>query len=75
VLECVARRLRAKRGFLDRDFPAAELGRELEQVRANPIVRMPSRISVVSRVLGLLSGVELHARVARRSAEDDPASG
>jgi predicted unusual protein kinase regulating ubiquinone biosynthesis (AarF/ABC1/UbiB family) len=46
-----------KRGFLDRDF-AAELGRELsEQVRANPIVRMPSHLVLVGRVLGLLSGV------------------
>ncbi len=46
-----------KRGFLDRNF-AAELGRELsEQVRANPIVRMPSHLVLVGRVLGLLSGV------------------
>jgi predicted unusual protein kinase regulating ubiquinone biosynthesis (AarF/ABC1/UbiB family) len=46
-----------KRGFLDRNF-AAELGRELsEKVRANPIVRMPSHLVLVGRVLGLLSGV------------------
>jgi len=51
-----ATRLR-ERGFLDRDV-AAELGRELsEQVRANPIVRMPSHLVLVGRVLGLLSGV------------------
>jgi predicted unusual protein kinase regulating ubiquinone biosynthesis (AarF/ABC1/UbiB family) len=63
VLEA-ARRLR-ERGFLDRDF-AAELGRELsEQVRANPIVRMPSHLVLVGRVLGLLSGVNrtLESRV------------
>ncbi len=54
-----------QRGFLDRDF-AAELGRELsEQVRANPIVRMPSHLVLVGRVLGLLSGVNrtLESRV------------
>ena len=46
-----------QRGFLDRDF-ASELGRELsEKVRANPIVRMPSHLVLVGRVLGLLSGV------------------
>jgi predicted unusual protein kinase regulating ubiquinone biosynthesis (AarF/ABC1/UbiB family) len=46
-----------QRGFLDRNF-AAELGRELsERVRANPIVRMPSHLVLVGRVLGLLSGV------------------
>jgi putative ABC transport system permease protein len=59
-----ATRLRA-RGFLDREF-AAELGRELsEQVRANPIVRMPSHLVLVGRVLGLLSGVNrtLESRV------------
>jgi predicted unusual protein kinase regulating ubiquinone biosynthesis (AarF/ABC1/UbiB family) len=59
-----ATRLR-ERGFLDRDF-AAELGRELsERVRANPIVRMPSHLVLVGRVLGLLSGVNrtLESRV------------
>ncbi len=63
VLEA-ATRLR-ERGFLDRDF-AAELGRELsEQVRANPVVRMPSHLVLVGRVLGLLSGVNrtLESRV------------
>ena len=46
-----------RRGFLDRNH-AAELGRELsEKVRANPIVRMPSHLVLVGRVLGLLSGV------------------
>jgi aarF domain-containing kinase len=45
------------RGFLDRSF-AAELGRELsEKVRANPIVRMPTHLVLLGRVLGLLSGV------------------
>ena len=54
-----------QRGFLDRDF-ASELGRELsEKVRANPIVRMPSHLVLVGRVLGLLSGVNrtLESRV------------
>ena len=54
-----------QRGFLDRNF-AAELGRELsEKVRANPIVRMPSHLVLVGRVLGLLSGVNrtLESRV------------
>jgi len=54
-----------QRGFLDRNF-AAELGRELsEKVRANPIVRMPSHLVLVGRVLGLLSGVNraLEARI------------
>ena len=63
VLEA-ASRLR-ERGYLDRDS-AAELGRELsEQVRANPIVRMPSHLVLVGRVLGLLSGVNrtLESRV------------
>jgi predicted unusual protein kinase regulating ubiquinone biosynthesis (AarF/ABC1/UbiB family) len=46
-----------QRGFLDRDL-AAELGRELsEKVRANPIVRMPTHLVLLGRVLGLLSGV------------------
>jgi predicted unusual protein kinase regulating ubiquinone biosynthesis (AarF/ABC1/UbiB family) len=46
-----------KRGFLERDF-AAKLGRELsEKVRANPIVRMPTHLVLLGRVLGLLSGV------------------
>jgi predicted unusual protein kinase regulating ubiquinone biosynthesis (AarF/ABC1/UbiB family) len=54
-----------QRGFLDRNF-AAELGRELsEKVRANPVVRMPSHLVLVGRVLGLLSGVNraLEARI------------
>ena len=87
VLEA-AIRLR-QRGFLDRDF-AAELGREIsEKVRANPIVRMPSHLVLVGRVLGLLSGVNrtLESRVdllttilpyvmgkPKRPAAPDPAS-
>jgi predicted unusual protein kinase regulating ubiquinone biosynthesis (AarF/ABC1/UbiB family) len=54
-----------QRGFLDRGA-AAELGRELsEKVRANPIVRMPTHLVLLGRVLGLLSGVNrtLESRV------------
>jgi predicted unusual protein kinase regulating ubiquinone biosynthesis (AarF/ABC1/UbiB family) len=46
-----------ERGFLDREL-ASTLGRELsEKVRANPIVRMPTHLVLLGRVLGLLSGV------------------
>lgn len=46
-----------ERSFLDRDL-AEEIGRSLtDEIRANPIVRAPSHVVLLGRVLGLLSGV------------------
>lgn len=43
--------------FLDREA-AGRVGRELaERIRENPLVRIPSHVVLIARVLGLLSGV------------------
>lgn len=45
------------RSYLDRES-LEQLGRELAaQIRANPVVRIPSHVALLARVLGLLSGV------------------
>jgi len=45
------------RAYLNRDM-AAKVGRELpDKIRENPIVRIPSHVVLLGRVLGLLSGV------------------
>ncbi len=45
------------RAYLNRDM-AARVGRELpDKIRENPIVRIPSHVVLLGRVLGLLSGV------------------
>ena len=45
------------RAYLERDM-AARVGRELpDKIRENPIVRIPSHVVLLGRVLGLLSGV------------------
>ena len=46
-----------KRAYLERDM-RARVGRELpDKIRENPIVRIPSHVVLLGRVLGLLSGV------------------
>jgi aarF domain-containing kinase len=46
-----------KRAYLERDMKA-RISRELpEKIRENPIVRIPSHVVLLGRVLGLLSGV------------------
>jgi predicted unusual protein kinase regulating ubiquinone biosynthesis (AarF/ABC1/UbiB family) len=45
------------RSFLDRDL-AGRIGQSLtDEIRSNPIVRAPSHVVLLGRVLGLLSGV------------------
>jgi predicted unusual protein kinase regulating ubiquinone biosynthesis (AarF/ABC1/UbiB family) len=54
-----------KQSYLDRDL-AQRIGAGIsERVRANPIVRIPSHVVLLGRVIGLLSGVSrtLEARV------------
>ncbi|MFP8880102.1 MAG: ABC1 kinase family protein [Myxococcota bacterium] len=46
-----------KQSFVDRDL-LQEIGQSIsEEIRSNPIVRVPSHIVLLGRVLGLLSGV------------------
>ncbi len=47
----------SQHSFLDRES-AERVGRELaERIRENPVVRIPSHVVLIARVLGLLSGV------------------
>ncbi len=47
----------SQHSFLDRES-AERIGRELaERIRENPVVRIPSHVVLIARVLGLLSGV------------------
>ena len=46
-----------QQSFLDRDL-AQRIGREIsDRIRENPIVRIPSHVVLLGRVIGLLSGV------------------